>query len=124
MADLWLPLRYIKKHFDADLLFTDTDSLTYEIKSEEVSEEFFKHKHLFDFSNYPEDSKFFDHPTNKIFFCKMKGDSEGKTIGDFVGLKSKMYSMKNIDDKESNAAKGVNIASDFNEFKETLFNKK
>ena len=32
---------FIKKHFDADLLFTDTDSLTYEIKSEDVSEGFF-----------------------------------------------------------------------------------
>ena len=31
---------FIKKHFDAELLFTDTDSLTYEIKSEDVYEEF------------------------------------------------------------------------------------
>ena len=29
---------FIKKHFDAKLLFTDTDSLTYEIKSEDVYE--------------------------------------------------------------------------------------
>ena len=50
---------FIKKHFDAELLFTDTDSLTYEIKSEDVYEEFFKHKYLFDFSNYPKDSNFF-----------------------------------------------------------------
>ena len=50
----------LKIHFDAELLFTDTDSLTYEIKLEDVYEEFFKHKHLFDFSSYPEDSKFFD----------------------------------------------------------------
>ena len=39
---------FIKKNFDAELLFTDTDSLTYEIKSEDVYEEFFKHKYLFD----------------------------------------------------------------------------
>ena len=50
----------LKKHFDDELLLTDTDSLTSEIKSEDVYEEFFKHKHLFDISNYPEDSKFFD----------------------------------------------------------------
>ena len=37
----------IKKHFDAELLFTDTDSLTYEIKSENVYKEFFKRKHFF-----------------------------------------------------------------------------
>ena len=114
---------FIKKHFDAELLFTDTDSLTYEIKSEDVYEEFFKHKHLFDFSNYPKDSKFFDE-TNKKVIGKMKDESEGKIIGEFVGLKSKMYSMKNIDGKESNTAKGVNIATEFNEFKDTLFNKK
>ena len=33
---------FMKKIFDAELLFTDTDSLTYEIKSENVHEEFFK----------------------------------------------------------------------------------
>ena len=54
----------------------------------------------------------------------MKDESEGKIIDEFVGLKSKMYSMKNIDGKECNTAKGVNIASEFNEFKETLFNKR
>ena len=35
-----------------------------------------------------------------------------------------MYSMKNIDGKESNTAKGVNIATEFNGFKNTLFDKK
>ena len=38
--------------FNAKLLFTDTDSLTDEIKSKNVYEEFFKWKDLFDFSNY------------------------------------------------------------------------
>ena len=84
---------------------------------------FFKHKHLFDFSNYPKDSKFFDE-TNKNFIGKMKDKSEGKRIDEFVGLKSKMYSMKNIGGKESNTTKGVNIPTEFNEFKDTLFNKK
>ena len=54
----------------------------------------------------------------------MKDKSEGKIIDEFVGLKSKMYSMRNIDGKESNTAKGVNIATEFNEFKNNLFNKK
>ena len=114
---------FIKKHFDAELLFTDTDHLTYEVKSEDFYEEVFKHKHLFDFSNYPEDSKFFD-KTNKKVICKMKDAFEGKIVDEFVGLKSKMHSMKSIDRKESNTAKGVNIEIEFNEFKDTLFNKK
>ena len=54
----------------------------------------------------------------------MKVVSEGKIIDEFVGLKSKMYSMKNTDGKESNTGKTVNIATEFNEFKDTLFNKK
>ena len=54
----------------------------------------------------------------------MKDVSEGKINDEFVGLKSKMNSVKNIDGKESNTAKGVNIAIEFNEFKDTLFNKK
>ena len=54
----------------------------------------------------------------------MKDDSEGKIIAESVGLKSKMYFMKNINGQESNTAKGVNIATGFNEFKDMLFNKK
>ena len=114
---------FIKKYFDAELLITNTDSLTYEIKSEDVYEEFFNRKHLFDFSNYPKDSKFFD-PDNKKVIGKMKDVSEGKIIDEFVGLKSKMHSMKNTNGKESNTTKGVNIATEFNKFKGTLFNKK
>ena len=73
----------IKKYSDAKLLFTDTNSLTYEIKSENVDEEFFKRKHLPEFSNYPEDLRFFDQ-TNKRVIGKMKDESERKIIGDFV----------------------------------------
>ena len=54
----------------------------------------------------------------------MKDESEGKIIDEFVGLKSKMYSIKHIDGKKSNTAKGMNIATEFEEFKDTLFNKK
>ena len=97
---------FIKKHFDAELLFTDTDSLTYQIKSEDAYEEFFKHKHLFDWSKYPEDSKFLD-PTNKKVIGKIKDEKEEKINDEFVGLKAKMHSIKNIDGKESNTAKGV-----------------
>ena len=85
----------LNEKINAELLFTDIESLTYEIKSEDVYEESFKHKWLFDFSNYSKASKFFD-PSNKKFIGKMKDVSKGKKIGEFVGLKSKMYSMKNI----------------------------
>ena len=68
-----------KKNFDAELLFTNTDSLTYESKSEDVYQEFFKHKDLFDFSNYPKDSKFFDEANKKVI-GKMKDELGGVII--------------------------------------------
>ena len=84
---------FIKKLFDAELLFTDTDSLTYKIKSKNVYEEFFKWKNLFDFSNFSKDSKFFNE-TNEKVIGKMKDEFGGVIVEEFVGLKSKMYSMK------------------------------
>ena len=54
----------------------------------------------------------------------MKHKFEGKITDEFVGLKPKMYFTKNIDDKEPNTEKRVNTATDFNELKDTLFNKK
>ena len=114
---------FIKKHFDAELLFTDTNSLTYEIKSDDVYEEFFERKHLLDFTNFSKDSKFYD-SQNEMVVGKTKDEDKGILINKFVGLKSKMHSMLSDDGKESNTAKGVNIATRFNEFKDTLFNKK
>ena len=75
---------FIKKCFDAQLLFTDTGSLAYKKKSEDVYEEFFKQKHFFDFSNYLKDSKFFD-KTNKEVIGKMKDESEGKILMSLLG---------------------------------------
>ena len=54
----------------------------------------------------------------------MKDEPEEKIIDEFVGLKSKMYSTKNIDGKETDTAKGVNIPTEFNEFKDTYLTKK
>ena len=44
--------KYIKNKFDAKLLFTDTGSLVYEIKTKDVYEDFYLDKDLFDFSDY------------------------------------------------------------------------
>ena len=61
---------FIKKHFDAELLFTDTDSLTYETKSEDVYEEFFKRKHSFD-------SKFCDTQNEMVIeSCKQMNSNQ------------------------------------------------
>ena len=78
---------------------------------------------MFDFSNYSKDSKLFDQ-TNRKVIGKMKDQSGGIVVTEFVGIKSKIYSMKKIDGKECNTAKWVSIATEFNRFKDVLFNKK
>ena len=89
---------YVCNKYDAKLLFTDTDSLIYEIKGENVYEECFKDRDLFDFSGYPINSKYYD-STNKKVIGKMKDEFNGVKIIEFVGLKSKMYSLISVDDK-------------------------
>ena len=69
--------------------------LTQTNKMENIYEEFFKWKDLFDFSNYSKDSRFFN-DTNKKFIGKMKDE-----------LKSKMYSIKKIGGKKHNTAKDI-----------------
>ena len=77
------------------MLCTDTDSLTCEIKSKNVYEEFFKWSDLFDFSNYSRDSKFFNEANKKVI-VKMKDEFGGIIVSEFVGLKSKMYSINKM----------------------------
>ena len=115
---------YFKEKYDARLLFTDTDSLVYEIKIvDDIYKKIDSDKHLFDFSNYPKGSKFRD-DTNMIVIGKMKDEMCGKVVSEFVGLKSKMYSLITIDDVEKIRAKGTNTKLKHGEFVDVLDNKK
>ena len=98
---------YILNNYNAKLLFTDTDSLAYEISSKDAYEQCFKDKDLFDFSGYPLNSKYYDSSKEKIS-GKMKDEFNGFKIVEFVGLKSKMYSSISVDNREVCKAKGVN----------------
>ena len=97
---------YIRKKYpDAKLLFTDTDSLFYHIKAEDIYSDFYKDKERFDNSDYPKSSEFF-FAENKKVIGKFKDEAAGDPITEFVGLKSKMYSYK-TENKENKTAKGV-----------------
>ena len=114
---------YVCNKYDAKLLFTDTDSLVYEIDSKDVYEQCFKDRGLFDFSGYLIDSKYYD-STNKKVIGKMKDEFNEVKIIEFVGLKSKMYSLISVDDREVNKVKGINKKSRHEEYVDVLFNKK
>ena len=89
---------YIKPKYGdkAKLLISDTDSLMYEIETEDfykdISEDI---KNRFDASDYPE-----NHPSgiptgiNKKVLGMFKDEAAGKIIKEFVGLRAKLYSYK------------------------------
>ena len=77
---------------------------------------------MVDFSDYPLDSKFFD-LANKKIIGRMKEFKE-KIISEFVGLKSKMYSLIDVDDEEVTKAKGLNKKIKHKESVDVLFSKK
>ena len=99
---------YIKKKYPKikKLLFTDTDSLTYHIRTEDIYSDFLQDRELFDNSDYPSDSKFY-FSENKKVIGKFKDETAGVPIKEFIGLKSKMYSISLDNEKNSKKAKGV-----------------
>ena len=118
---------YIKNKYDNDSkLFTDTDSLFNEIKTEDAYEDFSSDKEMLDFSNYSTKSEYYD-DSNKLVIGKMKEKTRGVVIKEFVGLKPKMYSFL-VDNNQHKKAKGVNrnvVATiSHNEYKDVLLNKK
>ena len=115
--------KYIKNEFDSKLLFTDTDSLIYEFKTKDLYEDFYLDKDLFDLSDYPLHSTFFD-LVNKKVIGKMKDESKGKVISEFADLKSKMCSLISVDNEEVTRVKEVNKKILHKEFVSVLFNKK
>ena len=121
---------YIKHKYGnkAKLLFTDTDSLTYEIETKDAYKDFFKDKSKFDNSDYPENSPYFN-KTNKKVIGKFKDEAAGVPIIEFVGLRSKMYSYIKDNDEGGKTAKGIkkNIITKnikHEDYKEVLFNNK
>ena len=116
--------KYFKVNCDVKLLFTDTDSLVYEIKGvSDIYEKIYSDSNLFDFSNYSKESKFYDCGNKKVI-GKMKDEFGGVLVSEFVRLKSKMSSLITVDDEEKTRAKGENKKLKYREFFDVLFDKK
>ena len=103
--------KYIKPKYEdkAKLLFTDTDSLMYEMKTEDFYKDISGDvKDRFDTSDYPP-----NHPSsiptgcNKKVLGVFKDEVAGKIIKEFVGLRAKLYSYKMFEGKESKKCKEV-----------------
>ena len=119
---------YIKEKYGdrAKLLFTDMDSLTYEIEAEDIYQDFSNEKDKFDNSDYPENSPSYCNANKKVI-GKFKDEACGVPIIEFVGLKSKMYSYIKDNEKIGKTAKGIkkNVIKDnikHEDYKNVLLN--
>ena len=82
-------------------------SSCYEAETDDVYEDFYGDKHLFDFSDYLENWKFLIHLMQTLL-VKWKMNSKEKIISETVGLKPKIYSLIDGDSKENKKVKRVN----------------
>ena len=100
---------YVKAMYPGEkskLLFTNTDSLVYQIKTSDLYTDMQQSSHLFDFSGYDHSHKCYS-PVNKKVIGKMKDELNGSIMSEFIGLRSKMYSIKDGNQQEMKKAKGV-----------------
>ena len=95
---------FVKRQYPgtkSTLAFTDTDSLLYEIETDNIYADMRQHHEQFDLSNYPDDHQIFRNDTpdtikwlkskNKKVVGKMKDEAGGDAILQFVGLRAKAY---------------------------------
>lgn len=102
---------YMKAKYqdDVKLLFTDTDSLCYEVFCEDVYLDISKDSEYFDFSNFAPEHFLYSNK-NKKALGKMKDEMGGIPIVEFCGLRSKCYSIS-FAGNEKKTAKGVKLSS-------------
>ena len=124
---------YIKPKYNerAKLLFTDTDSLCYEIQTKDFYKDIsLDVECLFDTSNIPKGhSSGIKVGVNKKVVGMMKDEAGGKIIEEFVGLRAKLYSYKMFEGKEEKKCKGVKkgvveSTISFKDYKKCLFSGK
>ena len=123
---------YIKPKYNdkARLLFTDTDSLAYEIETEDFYKDISPDvEAMFDTSNFDPSGHPSDIPVgkNKKVIGMFKDEAGGKIIEEFVGLRAKLYAYKMFENqKEEKKCKGVKKSVikktiTFDDYKKCLF---
>uniref|UniRef100_A0A1I7X6A5 DNA-directed DNA polymerase n=1 Tax=Heterorhabditis bacteriophora TaxID=37862 RepID=A0A1I7X6A5_HETBA len=114
---------------NVQLCYQDTDSLIYDIKTEDVYEDMEEFRSHFDFSDYPKGHVLFSEENKKVV-GKFKDEINGKIMTELVALKPKQYAYKVLDSEEpeKKKCKGIKkciVKNDLkvDDYKDCLFNK-
>jgi len=105
---------------NAKLLFTDTDSLCYELCTEDAYADMLADAGRYDTSDYPEDHENYSRVNCKVI-GKFKDECNSEPVVEFVGLCSKMYSLYTHDGKEKSTAKGIKTSYQKKHLKHHLY---
>ena len=108
MYDFWYNKIKSKHGLKAQLLYTDTDSLLFELETSGIYMNVHDSSEYYDFNEYPKDHRWLSE-SNKKVVEQFKGECNGRPIHEFVGLRPKMYSVLETSRDSKMRAKGVKI---------------
>ena len=86
----------MKRNFDCNLLYSDTDSFVYEVRSRDFFADVQRKKQVaeqFDFSNFPPEHPLYSKDNARVTL-KFKDEMGSRPIAEFCGLKPKLNSIK------------------------------
>jgi len=104
----------------AKLLFTDTDSLCYELCTDDAYADMLRNADRYDTSDYPKTHANYSSINCKVI-GKFKDEWNSDPVLEFVGLRSKMYSLLTLDGKEKSTAKGIKTSYQKKHMKHELY---
>ncbi|XP_076638746.1 uncharacterized protein LOC143350559 [Colletes latitarsis] len=96
-----------KHEQNCKILYTDTDSLIYHIRCDDIYESMMHNIDRFDTSDYPTDNPYNMPRVNKKVPGLMKDENNGAIMTEFVGLRAKMYALRVDGKKDTKKVKGV-----------------
>ena len=85
--------KYASTHLK--LLFTDTDSLCYQVFTDDFYRDIQPDSETFDIADYPKQDVLHS-PMNKKVIGKFKNETSSCPIREFVGLRPKMYTVDSL----------------------------